>query len=312
MFGGHHKNGVCHAEKFAVCHRAQAGGHAAGQGLRLAGLLIHNALQSLAGEQADGGIVPPEALILRQTVPGLIGLVLGETVGVFAGVAEGGAVNTAGNAAPHIAHHQLQGAAYGGVGAIPLTQSVHAGVHTQPPRHRPVHHHHRPGEISGAQQPMQTEPVIKRRLHRRQHQRHILRLTPRQHRIHGDLLHTALNIIRRHSPDNLPRFTPDTPQHPHHPNLRRRHHRQPVTPPPLKTNLHLILRLPHLNPPRPKTLPIPQRQPLPHPRLTTQRPTPRPKLHQPLPQIINPRKPPPLPPIPPINTPHLFLPRLLR
>src|SRR3546814_4189548 len=58
----------------------------------------------------------------------------------------------------------LQGAADGGVGAVPLTQRVAAPVHADRLCDRAVHHHHGTREIGGAEQAVHGEFGDQRRL----------------------------------------------------------------------------------------------------------------------------------------------------
>ncbi|MDZ7675725.1 MAG: hypothetical protein U5K30_11745 [Acidimicrobiales bacterium] len=112
---------------------------------------------AVAGEERDRVGVGRDAPGHRQRAEGRTLLELGEAPAELARAAHGGPVDAAGQPAAHVADHQLQGAADGGVGPVALTERVDAGVHPEAVADGAVDHQDRTGEERRGQQPVHVE-----------------------------------------------------------------------------------------------------------------------------------------------------------
>ena len=177
----------------------------------------------------------------RQRLPVGIGLVLGEAEGVLAGIAQGRAIDGAGQAAADIAHDELQRAADRGVGAVALAQRIDAAVHADRLGGRAVDDHQRAGEMRGAEQAVQHEQRIERRLEHAQHHRHVFRLAARHHRVDRHLLDRAGREVGRDQAHDLVGLALGAAQHAQDALVGRRHDRQAVGPAALEAGLDRIV-----------------------------------------------------------------------
>ena len=95
--------------------------------------------------------------------------------------------------------------------------------------------------MRGAEQAVHGEQRIERRLEHAQHDRHVLRLAARHHRVDGDLLDRARRQVRRNQSHDLVGLALGAAQHAQDALVRRRHDRQAVAPAALEAGLPRIV-----------------------------------------------------------------------
>src|SRR5438105_4213847 len=81
-------------------------GHAAAEALRVARVLVDDALEAEAGEQGHRGDARLQPALDRERLPVRALLVLGEAIGELAGIAQGGAIDLLRPAFADVADHQ--------------------------------------------------------------------------------------------------------------------------------------------------------------------------------------------------------------
>src|SRR5947207_15086512 len=146
MLGADHQKGIASRRVLDVAQRLQGFGKAARQALRVAGLLVDDTLQAVAGEHRYRRLAGCETALDRERLPARSLLVFGEAIAELTGVAERGAVDLLRPALADVADHELQCAADRGIGAVALAQRVALGVHADPPADRAVDDDNRPDE----------------------------------------------------------------------------------------------------------------------------------------------------------------------
>ena len=228
----------------AIADRLERRCEARAQALRLARELVDDHARRLRRHQRDAGLSRWHAARLREPGPrrGLVEA-LREAGRELAGLAVGRAILDARAPAAEVAHDQPQRAADRQVGAVALPEAVARRVHPGLLGERSGDDDQRAGGIRGRHKAVEREPLVARRLHRRQHDRQRLGFAARHDRVDRDLLDRRLAAVGRELADDLLRVAARVLEHRHDPLRRRRHDRQPVGHAAVEERLDRVLEL---------------------------------------------------------------------
>jgi hypothetical protein len=165
--------------------------------------VVVDVVRSLGGAHRHAALVRPEAALDVKRLPRRGGLVLGEAIAVFSGMTEGGAIDVARRRARDVLQHEPQGPTDDGVGAMPLTERVRAGVDPQTPGDGAIDDDERRTGVRRRQHAFQVERRIRRGFHRRDDDGEMLWARTGQRGVDGDGLHRGQAEARRERRDEL-------------------------------------------------------------------------------------------------------------
>ena len=240
VLGGEQEHGVRPLADLGMTDGQQARRERRGEFLRGAGSLVHDPLHALALEERHGARPGRDAARDGEGLPFLVRLILREAEGVLAGCAEGGAVDLAGTPAADVAHDQVERASDGGVGAVTLPEHVEPRVHPDAAGDGPVDDDERRGEAGAAQDAVQGEVGIERRLQRREQDGHVLRLAAREHGVDRRLLDRTRRVVRGDVTDDVLRCSRRAREHAQDPFRGRGDDWESVRPSALETHLGVV------------------------------------------------------------------------
>ena len=231
---------LVHAVQLDVGDGFEREPHAGGQRAGAARELIADGARRLGREDGDRALPAVEAALDVQRLPAARLLVLADAGAELPRLAEGRHVHLARPPPADVADHELQGAADGGVGARPLAEDVAPAVESDLVADGSVDDEERADEVGGGQHPVQVEGVGAGRFDRGDDHRQVPGPAAGHDGVDGDLLHRGRGQVGRHVGHHLAGLPRRAGQHPRHPFLGRRHHRQAVGQPLLVEELERI------------------------------------------------------------------------